>query len=506
MTEKQAIIDLGSNTTRMLIVEVLDSGAYRLVEESKENIRLAENLMPDGIIKPAAINRAVKAVKIFKNICEYQNVDRIIAMATAAVRESNNQSYVLDMIKAETGIEFKVLSRQEESYMGYLGVINTIDIKNGIILDLGGGSMEITAIRDRRPVEFTSLPFGALTLTERFLDINKPSDSQFNDLSSFLMNNFRHVPWLNSYTGYELVGVGGTVRTIAKIHQRAIDYPFDDLHNYVISPQEISVIFTRLKKTGLNERMDVPGLSRDRADIIMGGICAINTLIRYLKVSSVRVSSHGLRDGIFFNHFLKEPVVNDVTEFSVDNLSKLYGLDRAHSQRVYGLSKSVFENLKPVHDLPESCLKILWAASMLHASGYYYDFQNRFNNTFYNIRNSRIFGFSHMDTYKTALVAAYYGAGGVKNRSAVLDMILNKDENKALKKLGVILALSDSLDRSKRGRVTGVNFETSRNKVTMEPIFSGDISVELDTASNVIPYFKKAFECELIIKGCNNSP
>jgi exopolyphosphatase/guanosine-5'-triphosphate,3'-diphosphate pyrophosphatase len=503
MSEKQAIIDLGSNTTRMLIVEVTDSGAYRLVEESKETIRLAENMFPEGNIKPQAIERAVRAVKIFKSICEYHGIKKIIAAATAAVRESSNQKEVIDTIKKESGIEFKVLSRQEEAYYGYFGVINSIDIKNGIIVDMGGGSMEITGIMDRKPVDSISIPFGALTLTERFLDRDRSDEGQFNALESFFSSKLRYIPWLTGYYGCEMVGVGGTIRSIAKIYQRMTDYPFDDLHNYTMYPEEISLIYNKIRGMKLEDRREMPGLSRDRADIITGGIAGIHTLLKYMKVSRVRVSSHGLRDGMFFKEYLKDQIVEDISRFSVNNLMRLYELDEAHSDRVFSIAKSIFEQLKPVHKIPDANLKLIQAASMLHACGYYYDFQNRFNNTFYNIRNSTLFGFSHIDTYKIGLIAAYYGAGGVKNRYAVIDTLICKEENRSLKKLGVIMALSDSLDRSKRGRVTGIRCNVNKNYIEIEPQYTGDATVELETATNIIPYFKKAFDYELIIKGAN---
>lgn len=499
MSNRQAIIDLGSNTTRMLIIEVLNNGAFHLIEEDKESIRLSEQMQPGGDIGVPALKRAIDAVKFFKGICDYREVSKISAVATAAVREASNQKEFLSALTKETGVEFRVLSRQEEPYFGYLGVINSLPLHNGLILDLGGGSMELTAVENRKMASSVSIPYGSLSLTEHFLNTDKPTESQFKELESFIKDRLKEVSWLQSHEGNQIVGIGGTVRTIAKINQRMMDYPFDELHNYSMSPSEISSIYYRLKGTSLAERKAIPGLSRDRADIILGGIAAVNTLLKFLKVPILRVSSYGLRDGVFFHGHLKQPVVEDIEQFSVQNISRLFGVDEAHARKVTALSLSLFEQLRPVHGLRPGDKRILWAASMLHETGYYNDFGKRFNNTFYSIVDNNVFGFTHIENYKIALAAAYFGAGGIKNRSILQNVILNKDEIRSIKKLGVILALADSFDRSRRGLVSSMDCNISRNDIELKPRYNGDILIEAMTARSINGYFKKAFDHDLII-------
>lgn len=498
MNEKRAIIDLGSNTTRMLIMEVLDNGAYRLAEDAKYTIRLAEH-MEDGIIKPAALERAADALRLFKCICDYHQVSSVKAAATAAVRDAANQREFLDALKEKSGIEFQVLSREEEAFYGYLGVINSIDAHDGVIVDLGGGSMEITTLKNREIAETASLPLGSLSLTERFLDPDKPTEKQLEALEDFVRLRLKSLPWLEAWKGKEIIGIGGTCRTIAKIHQRLVDYPFDEIHNYALPPEEIGFIYNNLKSVKLEDRKTVPGLSRDRADIIVGGMTAMMTLIKYLKTPRMRVSSWGLRDGIFYSGFLKKPVVDDILEFSIDNTQKLYRLDNRHASQVKGIAKSLFDQLKEAHGATGQELRLLSTAAMLHESGYFYDYHNRYSNTFYNIINDTIFGMSQLDTYRVAVVAAFYGAGGIKGKGGYIAMI-TKDENRTLKKLGVILALADALDRSRRGNVTGVSCEVSKNSVTIRPRFRDNGWIELKTAEDITPFFIKAFGRELIIE------
>lgn len=494
-----AIIDLGSNTTRMLIIEVTRNGAYHLVEEDKGVVRLSEDMLPDGTIKEPAFKRTVAAMRLFKGVCDYHGVSKIIAVATAAVREASNQKEFLDHLKAETGIDFKVLSREEEPYYGYLGVINTTDLRDGLIMDLGGGSIELTLVKGRKMVNSTSIPYGALSLTEKFLDRDRPKDSQLKNLEAFVKLRLNEIPWLASCQGMQLIGIGGTVRSIARINQRMTEYPFDELHNYYMDPSEVSTVYSRMKEMSLKERMGVPGLSKDRADIILAGVLAVCTVLKIARVPVIRVSSSGLRDGLFFHDYLKEPVVSDITSFSLKNVSRLYRVDETHAKRVAELSRALFSGLKKESGLTDDDLRILQAASLLHEIGYYFDFGKRFNNTYYNILDNPIYGFTHMENYKTALVAAHFGAGGIKGRSIFTGVHLNKDVIRAIRKLSVILGLADALDRSRKGLVTSVACHTSLESIEIETAHNGDIALEALSAKELSVFFKKAFDKELII-------
>jgi exopolyphosphatase/guanosine-5'-triphosphate,3'-diphosphate pyrophosphatase len=499
MGEKQAIIDLGSNTTRMLIIETTRSGAYHLIEDDKGVIRLSEDTVPGGEIKPAALKRGIDAIRLFKGICDYHRVTKITAVATAAVRESSNRDEFLNAMFAETGIRFRVLSREEESYYGYLGVINTTSLDNGLIMDVGGGSIELTVVEGRKPVDTTSIPWGALNLSVRFLDRDRPTRSQLEELDGFIKDKLQEIPWIEARKGSQLFGIGGTIRTIARMSQRFGNYPFDELHNYVMSPADVSRVYDKLSGTTLEERRDMPGLSRDRADIIIGGTAAVNTIVKTLKVAQVRVSSAGLRDGIFFKNYLKEPVVPDVTEFSVNNLSRLFQVDELHAKRVTELSASLFDQLEPVHEMKAGDRRVLRAAARLHELGYYFDYSKRFNNTFYHILDNNVFGFSHMNNYRTALVAACYGAGGIKSRSILQNVALDKDTVRNVKKLSVLLGLADGFDRGRRGKVTSLQCHVNRNSVEVLPVHQGDITIELMTIRDLVPYFKKAYDTGITV-------
>ena len=166
--EKIGIIDLGSNSARLVIVNLFADGYFMVVDELKESVRLGQDMERDGFLKPARVAETIKTVKMFKKLCDASGVTRIIAVATAAVRRAKNQRSFLDEIQATCGIKIKVLSAEEEAVLVYRGVINTMDVPKGIVLEIGGGSTKIVYYNRRNMLNYATLPFCAVTLTVLF--------------------------------------------------------------------------------------------------------------------------------------------------------------------------------------------------------------------------------------------------------------------------------------------------------------------------------------------------
>ena len=166
--EKIGIIDLGSNTARLVIVQMLGEGHFVVVDQLKEGVRLGKDMERDGFLKSQRIAETIKTLKMFRKLCDAYEVERIIAVATAAVRRAKNQRSFLDEVVANTGIKLKVLSAEEEATYVYRGVINTMDVPKGLILEIGGGSSKIIYYNRRNLLNYETLPFGAVTLTDLF--------------------------------------------------------------------------------------------------------------------------------------------------------------------------------------------------------------------------------------------------------------------------------------------------------------------------------------------------
>ena len=193
--EKIGIIDLGSNTARLVIVDMFTDGHYMVVDELKESVRLGQDMERDGFLKPQRIAETIRTLKMFKRLCDASGVDRIIAVGTAAVRRAKNQRSFLDEIQVTCNITVRVLSEEEEALLVYRGVINSMDIPKGLILEIGGGSTKIVYYNRRNMLNYATLPFGAVTLTDLFANDATPEESA-RHVEEFFTEQLKKLPWL----------------------------------------------------------------------------------------------------------------------------------------------------------------------------------------------------------------------------------------------------------------------------------------------------------------------
>ncbi|MBQ9730152.1 MAG: hypothetical protein IJV80_05015, partial [Clostridia bacterium] len=193
--EKIGIIDLGSNSARLVIVEMFADGHYMIVDQLKESVRLGQDMERDGFLKPQRVEETIRTLKMFKRLCDASKVDRIIAVATAAVRRAKNQRSFLDEIQGACNIRIRVLSEEEESTLVYRGVINSMDIPKGLILEIGGGSTKIVYYNRRNMLNYACLPFGAVTLTDLFAS-DCSTEEATAQIETFFEEQLKKIEWL----------------------------------------------------------------------------------------------------------------------------------------------------------------------------------------------------------------------------------------------------------------------------------------------------------------------
>jgi len=243
--EHIAIIDMGSNSIRFVIAQIKDNKAYSFVYQDKETIRLGQGLSRTGSLTEEGMAKALKSLHVYKHIMDIKGIKTCLAVATAAVRNADNGMLFLERIKKETGISMSVIAGEREAYLGYLGAINTIDIQDFILFDLGGASVELTLVKARNIVHAVSVPVGAVTITERFDTSGAVSEERLHTCLKFLRKTLAEVSWLKDVS-LPLVGIGGTARNFAKMDQRARNYELPTIHNYLLLHDEFEKIFRTL--------------------------------------------------------------------------------------------------------------------------------------------------------------------------------------------------------------------------------------------------------------------
>src|SRR5690349_613453 len=240
MQERIGIIDLGSNTTRLVVMGYTPHHSFKLLDEVRETVRLAEGIGADGYLRPAPIERGIEAMKLFHSFCRSTGVTKILPVATSAVRDATNQAEFLGRVARESGLKLRVLTAEEEAYYGYLGAVNALNLSDAFLVDIGGGSAEVTMIRGRGFKRSLSQPAGVLRFTERYVRTDPISSRDFRALQEAAAASFADVDWLHDTSGTTLAGIGGTIRTLAEVDQKINGYPLDRVHGYSFSQARLN--------------------------------------------------------------------------------------------------------------------------------------------------------------------------------------------------------------------------------------------------------------------------
>ena len=501
--EKIGIIDLGSNTARLVIVELFADGHYMVVDELKESVRLGQDMDRDGFLKPQRIAETIKTLKMFKRLCDASGVERIIAVGTAAVRRAKNQRSFLDEIQVSCNITIRVLSEEEEALWVYRGVINSMDIPKGLILEIGGGSTKIIYYNRRNVLGFASLPFGAVTLTDLFASDATPEEAT-RHIEEFFTEQLKKVEWLSEVDPEaQMIGVGGSFRNLFKISRLVKKYPLDMAHNYKLATEDFTGIYNMIRTLDVDKRKKIKGLSPARADIMPAAMAIMKSFIDHMNVQQFTIGGSGLREGIMVNQALPittEKPISDVLTYSLDRLIKYYGCDSKHVEHVLSLSVQLFKQLRVLHKFSRQYLKVLKIAASLHDCGMRVKYYGHAKHSWYAILNSAISGATHREIVLAAFVAGCHNKEDVPmiEWQKYKDILLEEDLE-AVKKLGVLLRIAESLDRSHCGMVTGVNCDVLGDSVIMKTIVTGDAALEIRDAESVNPEFKKFFKKNLEI-------
>ncbi len=502
--EKIAIIDLGSNTARLVFYEVSENGYFQIVDQLKEAPRLGEGMEKDGFLKPARIQETIHTLKMFRKLCDVKGVEQIIAVATAAVRRAKNQRSFLDEVDAVCGIKFRVLSAEEEAMLVYRGVINTMDVPKGLILEIGGGSTKIVHYNRRNFLNYITLPFGSITLTEMFADQGLSPQEQAQKIEEFFAEQLSQIEWLKDLDPEtQLIGVGGSFRNICRMTKIMKKYPLRNIHNYVITGEDFNHVYNLVKTLDLDRKKRIKGLSIARADILPSAMAAISSFKKHLNLENIVVSTSGVRTGLIFNHVIPttaEKPVSDVMVHSLNTLVEFYGCNKKHTENVIAMSIQLFKQLRVLHKFPRQYLKILKIASYLYDSGNKIGFYNFEKHSGYITLNSQINGVSHRDLVMASFVASSTSIDDiVMTEWAKYRELVGDEDVEAVKKMGIMLRIASALDRSMLGVVKGVNCDILGDSVIMKTEVEGDASLEISAATNVAQDFRKVFKKNLEI-------
>ena len=297
-TGKASVIDLGSNSVKMVNYNVDSTNSYKPYHQESVRVKLAEGLV-DGRIRKKYIENTIETLKLFRNIVDFEQIDYLIAVATSAVRDAKNREEFLERIQKETKFDFEILSEHEEALYSYTGAIRSLNLPSVVFFDIGGGSLEIVSSKNFEIQKVISLPLGSLRLTQQFSNKSEFSEKSISKMKDYIMKLLptRESLGIVDCEKIILVGVGGTIRALAKYNQEKISYPLTKLHNYNLSFESLDTMRRELLLQTNEKITKIDSIGIARSDTIKAGSILVSELMRKLEFSSLVVSAQGLREG-----------------------------------------------------------------------------------------------------------------------------------------------------------------------------------------------------------------
>jgi exopolyphosphatase/guanosine-5'-triphosphate,3'-diphosphate pyrophosphatase len=458
-----AVIDIGSNSGRVVVYAVHREANLRILASSRASLRLVRQLDRTHSLSPGAVDRAMDALRDFRAIMIGSGAQRTIAAATSAVRDATNGRAFITRVRRELGIEMRILSGSEEAYFGCLGAIRGLPVSDGLLFDVGGGSLQLAQFSGRRPGPGQSFPLGALRLSDAFLGSDPPTARERRRLSSHVRRVLERAEIEPLRRGAALVGTGGTVRNLAKIDQRERAYPIPRLHGYVLTRRRVREIVTMLAGRSQKRRATVAGLNDDRADSIVGGGLAILTLMETLDASVVWVSGQGVREGLALSLVTdRVPSATSVRRSCVAALCGAFSeWEEGAAKRRTAIVDALYAGLEADPD-PELREALGFAATLLDV-GRSIDYFDRHEHVADTVLATDLLGFTHRQV--ALLSAVLRSAGDEGAELAEYEPLLDDDDRAPVDRAGTLLALADDIEaRCRDGRRIAVRCRVTRKQ------------------------------------------
>jgi exopolyphosphatase/guanosine-5'-triphosphate,3'-diphosphate pyrophosphatase len=445
-----AVIDVGSNSVRLLVGRELIPTAFEVVDEERFYARLGDGTGGDTL-SADALERGALALRLTAQVAASYGPAITVAVGTEALRRAPNAAELIARSFAETGIPIQVLTAAEEAYASFLGVINSTALVDGTILDIGGGSVEVIDVAHRQFRGARSAPLGALYARTRFLHSDPPTKKELRALRRAvraelaLQNN-----------GSMLVGVGGAIRNLARIARLRSRYPLRRLHGLSLERAEVRRMAAALARVSAAERRRIPGVSSARADILHGAAVVVDEAMRLTGASHLLVSGQGLREGLLWQEIRREsPILPDVRAASISGLARANSVDELAAEPTVSAAALLFEATAKVHGLGAGDLDLLVNAARLAGIGMHIDYYNRDRHAEYVVHSGDLHGFSHREI--VLLGSLVRCAEGGSPDLAAYRSLLEPEDVRRVSVVATLLGIARAIRRRRPSPVLGVD-------------------------------------------------
>jgi exopolyphosphatase/guanosine-5'-triphosphate,3'-diphosphate pyrophosphatase len=511
-----AAIDIGSNSIKLVVVEAAASDSFAVLAREKEPVRLGHGTLNAGHLAPEAIERAADCIKRFASIAEARGAEQIIAIATASVRRARNRAALLTEVRRRTGVQIEVLSGIEEARLiGVAAAQGCVPADTPFLnVDIGGGSTELSLMRAGLPLALYSLKLGAVGLTERMLTSDPVKPKELRALREQVRAALeRPARELRAQSWTDVTGTSGTILALGELLRLRAQK--GDAHK-LQGAQPAGTEITLRKLARLNQelaqltaaaRRSVPGLSAQRAEIIIAGGQILEGVMTALGLVVLRTCDFALREGVIIERLRAwaaeaSPPVPDVADprlRGVHAVGRRFGYEEAHAQQVARLAEIIFDSLAAAYKLTRQQRTLLAAGALLHDIGYHIAHEGHQKHTLYLIKHSELTGFSESEREVIANIARYHRGTPPRERHPDY-AALGTADRASVNRLSAILRIADALDRSHDSRVMDVTCELIGATVRLVLHSAQACEQELWAVEQKRDLFEQEFACQLVVR------
>ena len=467
-----AAIDVGSNSIRQIIADVHSDGNIEVVDEMKAHPRLGRGLDASGALSPESMDLAIDALTRMATLAKQFNAQRVEAVATSAVRDAVNAEFFIARVKQATGLKLRVLNGEDEARLTFRSALAHFDLGEGrsVVMDIGGGSLELALAAEGVVDCLASLPLGAIRLTERY---QPEGDAKgLRKLRKRVRREIKPIVSPRDWRGARVIGSGGTFTNLAGLYlTRQGIFSAKSVHGTVIPRVDVEHILDWLSEMSVDERRATPGINPDRADIIVAGIAVIAEVLARVEARDLIISRYGIREGLLLEAARVTPVVADpgeARERSVRELAERCHFERKHSTAVQSLALKLFDALADRLRLQQEDRRILSDAALLHDVGYHINYDRHHKHSYHLILHGELLGLTPEQQVLIANVARYHR--GNEPRKAHRNFSeLDKPLRNRVRKLAAILRVADGLDRGHTGAVGNVKVRWLERALRISP-------------------------------------
>ncbi len=473
-----ASIDIGSNSIKLLVAELTARGELLPLRREKSMVRLGHETLLKGHLSSEAIVKAIRTLGVFKTLAQSLGAEEVVVVATASVREADNETGFIREVESRTGLRVEVLSGLEEARLIGLAASHECashsprvrPVPGLLNIDIGGGSTELSFMHGGKATQLQSIRIGAVRLTERFLTNDPPKSKELTALKREIEAALeRPVREMKGSKWSMVTGTSGTILSLGAAFQ-SIAYPDNEsesgekartglMPSVTMTRGELTAFNEHLASIPIAERRKIPGISDQRAEIIVAGGAILEQTMRAFRINRIRTCEWGLREGVLFDRFaessraqLRKPAELDSHLAGAEALGERFGYEAAHGKQVSKIAQKLFDQLRSLHGLKSHDRTLLVAAAILHDIGYAISAESHHKHSLYLILNSELTGFTDSERQVIANIARYHRRAYPKPQHVYFNALPLEDQGKVWM-LGGILRLADAMDRSHESRI-----------------------------------------------------